>query len=90
MAVMDVMTTVSKETYEMGEALVLILKAVKKAQEDGWQAGQDLPVIITTVVANLGEVMDGVKAAKGEWVESKEAMIMAVAMTVAAAIEELS
>lgn len=89
MALMDVMTTVSKETYEMGEAFVAIVSAMKMALEDGWQLGQDLPVAVGALLANIGEITDGIKNAKGEWDEDQEAMIQAVTMTVAKLVKEL-
>ena len=89
MAVMDVMTSVSKETYEMGEAFVALVQAIKIAVEDGWQTGKDLPIVVSAVLANMSEILDGLKSAKGEWEEDEAAMVQAVTMTVAKLVAEL-
>lgn len=89
MAVMDVMTSVSKETYEMGEAFVAIVQAMKIAIADGWQTGKDLPIAISALLANIGEITEGIKNAKGEWEEDEAAMVQAVTMTVAKLVAEL-
>lgn len=89
MALMEVMTTVSKETYELGEALVSIVSAMNVALADGWQLGSDLPVAVTALLANIGEITEGIKSAKGEWEEDEAAMIMAMTMTVSKLVKEL-
>jgi len=89
MAVMDVMVPVSKETYEMGEALVDLIVKIKGALADGWQIGSDVPVMISAVVTNMAEIIEGMKAAKGEWDQDDAATVAALSLTVAALVKEL-
>jgi hypothetical protein len=63
---MDVSRSVSKETYEMGQALASLVGAIKKALEDGWQPGQDIPVIISAMIAELGKITKGLQGARSE------------------------
>lgn len=58
MAELTVEVHVSKEAYELGQALVAIAAAVKTALADGWQAG-DIPEVVATCVNVLGNAVDG-------------------------------
>lgn len=87
MAYIDMTVSVSKETYEMGEAVVELVEAVKKALEDGWQPLGDVPAIVAAVISRMGEIMQGAKEAKGEYEADPEASVMAAAMTLAALVK---
>lgn len=80
MAKMIVTTEVSKETYEMGMALAKMVEAIKDALADGWQPGQDLPVLITAVIGNIAQIAQGVAAAPAEQKEDQDAFLGAIAL----------
>ena len=56
---MEVQVNVAKETYELGMGVVKIIEAVQVALKDGYQPGQDLPVILMTSFGALTEAMIG-------------------------------
>lgn len=74
---------VSKETYELCLALADLITKTKVALEDGWQVGRDLPVVMTAVVQNIGEIIEGLNAAKGEFEADPDAFLAAIAVGVA-------
>ena len=74
---------VSKETYEMALALTAMVKGVKDALDDGWQLGQDLPAVVSVLVANLAQAVEGFRAAPGEWKEDPDAFVAAVSLGLA-------
>jgi hypothetical protein len=51
--VQTVTVTVQKEAYDLAENLVKFLAEIKKALGDGWQPGQDLPVLFSALLADL-------------------------------------
>lgn len=53
MDIIKVEAEVSKEAYELGQGLAKFVGAFKQALEDGWQTGQDLPVILSSAMADL-------------------------------------
>ena len=59
---------VTKEASEMADALVELVKSVKKHSADGFQAGQDLPAI---VMENLNQLMKGVEGVDKLGAEAK-------------------
>lgn len=68
-----------KEWSEVGDALVEIAKAVKLAKADGWQAGQDVPVVLLASFQPLAKALDGVMMLEGEAKEAPEGAIKAMA-----------
>lgn len=81
MAKIRLETDVSKETYELGVALTNMMKGIKEALDDGWQMGEDLPKIITVIVSNLAQAVEGVKYAPSEFKEDPEATVLALALS---------
>jgi hypothetical protein len=63
---------VSKETHELAVGLGKVVDAVKGALADGWQAGTDLPVVLTTVIADLIPAIQGVEKLKEEVVDVEQ------------------
>lgn len=55
-----------KEAYELAKGLGAFGAAVKAALADGWQIGQDMPVIITAAVANVVPALEGASAVTDE------------------------
>lgn len=51
-----------KAASDLGDGLVAFASVAKQALADGWQPGQDLPVLVSAAVANLikplGELKD--------------------------------
>lgn len=58
-----------KEILEVGIALGAILRATGEALKDGFQPGEDLPVIITSAIAHLGQAIQGVNEVGNEFKE---------------------
>ena len=71
MAKIKVEVEVTKEAHELAQALVGLVKSTKVALADGFQAGMDLPVIVTS---NMMPLMSGVEGAEKLGLESKEDM----------------
>ena len=78
---LQVQVEVSKEAYELGQALVSLVKAVKVAVADGFQVGQDVPVIVMAAMAELPKGIEGIQKL-GE--ESKDGAAFAAAFGLAA------
>ncbi len=72
---------VSKETSELLEGLTKFAVAVKGALKDGWQVGQDLPVVLTSALGDLAPALQGAEAIKEEAKDTKE-FAAAVALSV--------
>lgn len=50
---------IPKETGELIIGITNFLKAIRKSQENGWQAGEDLPIIMMSALATLPDALDG-------------------------------
>lgn len=50
---------VPKEIYEVGLCVSNMLQATGVALKDGWQAGQDIPVILTGALSGLMTAIEG-------------------------------
>ena len=77
----DINLTVSKETYELGIGLAEFIGQVKNALEDGWQPGEDLPVMLTSALSVLAPSLQGIEKIKGEYEDNPDAFANAVAIT---------
>jgi len=87
MATIDVQVTVSKETHELGIGMSSFVGSVKQALADGWQPGQDLPVIITSAVTDLVPSIQGVDQMDDEAKENPIAFANAIAVSLSKAAE---
>lgn len=76
----------AKETLEVGEGLAGMLKDVRQALADGWQPGQDIPVILSSAMARLGTAVDGALKVNDERKASPQAFVNAVMLPVADAV----
>lgn len=63
---------VSKETSELLEGLTKFAITVKGALKDGWQVGQDLPVVLASALGDLAPALQGMEAIPLEVKQSKE------------------
>lgn len=86
---LEVTKEVSKETYEFGIALGAMIKEIKKALSDGWQPGQDLPVIFGSIIGNMAELVQGVQAAQQEEKADPEAFVLACSLALAEVVNSL-
>jgi len=66
---------VPKEVDEVMVAIVNILKVTKQALADGWQPGQDLPVILTAAATNLLPAVDGMNKIGDEWKQERAGVL---------------
>lgn len=73
----EVPVSVSKEAHDIGSGLFKIQKAAKEALSDGWQPGQDLPIILTTAMSEMLEMLSGIDKVPGEWSEDNAAFMKA-------------
>jgi hypothetical protein len=52
-----VSVSVEDKSYDVGQAVVQIVKAAKDALADGFQPGQDIPVILTSAISQLVTIL---------------------------------
>lgn len=81
MTTLDVNVTVSKETYELGQGLAAFTGAMKKALEDGWQMGDDLPAILASAMSDLVPAFIGIEGVADEIAADKLAFSRALAIS---------
>jgi len=87
MATLDVTVTVSKETYELGQAVGQLVEATKVALADGWDTSQDLPVLMLEALRVLPPAVQGVDQLDDEMKANPSAFAKAIALGVADAVE---
>lgn len=79
----------SKETYELGKGVAEFIGAIKVALADGWQLGNDMPVIVSAALATLVPAVDGVTKVKEELAQDKKAFLNAASLTGAAVLSAI-
>lgn len=77
MAKLKVEQEVSKEAYELSSGLKKAIEDVQKALADGWQPGQDLPVMLQALMMDIVPAVQGVDKMGAEMVEDTEAFVTA-------------
>lgn len=70
---MEVTQKVTKEAYELGEGCKKTVLAIYKALKDGWQPGQDMPIVFQTIMADLVPAVQGIEKLTEEQKEDQEA-----------------
>ena len=75
---MDLTVQIPKETADLVQGLTGFIKACKKALSDGWQPGQDIPVLMAAAISNLGPALEGFDKIGQEAYDNPQAMITAV------------
>jgi len=78
MAKETVSVEVEKSGYEVMVGLAKIVAAVKQSLADGFQPGQDLPVLIMAAVADLPAVLGAAVGVPGDLAEDKLAFVKGV------------
>lgn len=71
MAKLQVTLECAKETYELGKGVGDFVAAVKAALSNGWQAGEDVPAVITAALTCLVPALQGAEKIKDELVADK-------------------
>ena len=89
MSKVEVTSEVSKELYELVDALGQMALAVKAALADGWQVGTDLPVLVAAAMSTLGPAVEGVDKITDEVAEDLGASVLALAVPLAKLLPEL-
>lgn len=78
MAVQSVEVQVSKEAYELAQKLVQFVAESKKALDDGWQLGSDLPVVLAAVMQDLIPAIQSLNAVAPGFQENPKAFVQAL------------
>ena len=71
---------VEKEVYEMALNLRDFVGAVKQAMADGWQPGQDLPILLTAALTNLVPALQKINQIAPNLAEDKVAFVKALTL----------
>lgn len=79
---------VSKEAYELGEALKELIVVTKKALEDGFQLEKDIAPILSVAVARLPAAIDGMNKIPAEAKEDPNAVVMAIMNSLSGIVSE--
>ena len=69
---------VSKETYEAAIGIVNFIKAAKKAGDDGWSIGEDVPTMLNEMLTGLIPSLQGVTLIDEEFRDSPSEFIAAL------------
>jgi len=80
MATKSVTVECSKETLEALQNSAEFVKATRQALADGWQLGQDLPVLMTAALTQLVPALSALDNVKDELAENRKAFERAVAL----------
>ena len=57
----EVKLMVAKETYELGQGIDKFIAALQGALANGWQMGEDLPIVVQSAIADLVPAVQGVE-----------------------------
>ena len=71
---------VSKEAYELMLGLAGVVSGVKRALDDGWQVGEDLPAILSAVMVNLVPALQGVQDLPAEAMSETPEFVAALSL----------
>ena len=78
MASKDVVVKVDDVAYDVGASLVKFVVAAKGALADGWQPGSDLPVILSSAIADLAPVLGKVGSLPAEFEADKVGFVKGI------------
>lgn len=79
--VVDKTVKVSKEADELADGIARCIVSIRKALADGWQPGSDLPVVLSSVMADLVPAVQGVEKLGAEKKENVQAFVTAFALS---------
>lgn len=77
---------VAKEVYELGVGISQVVKAVKEALDNGWQMGEDLPLVLSAVISHLVPAVQGIDKISDELKEDPSAFAKGVVIPVSDAV----
>jgi hypothetical protein len=80
--IVDTQEKVSKEAHELAEGIANTVLSIQKALSDGWQPGQDLPIILNAVLLDLVPKIQGIEKLGSEKEENLEAFVTAFLLPV--------
>jgi hypothetical protein len=86
---MEIQLNTPKEVTEVGIALSSILKAVSLSLKDGFQPGQDIPAIVMSAIASLGNAIEGIENLPEEFKSSPVMATMGILAPVSEGVEAL-
>jgi hypothetical protein len=75
MSKVQVQEFVEPVSYDLTQKLGDFVFQIRKAVADGWQPGQDLPVVLTAVMKDLIPVVQGLEQALAESKDDEEAFV---------------
>jgi hypothetical protein len=81
---------VSEKTYEFGIGLNKFVKALKTALADGFQVGDDVPVILASALGDLVPIVTGFENIKLEMEANRSAFLAAITLTAIKLAENLA
>jgi len=79
-----------KEITEIAAGSANIVVASYKALQDGFQAGADIPAVLTSAVANLPTMVTGMDQLDDEWDQARSKFLLAWAIEGERAFDEIS
>jgi len=77
MSIIKKEVSVSKETSELADSLVSLVKSIREHVKDGFQAGQDVPAILMENLQSLMKGVEGVDQLDDEAKENLSAFVNA-------------
>ncbi len=86
---MELKVEVPKESYELAQAVVAVVKSVKDALADGFQPGQDLPAVVIAAFGQLSGAVQGLDKLDDELKASPVGVAKALGLSIGDAIEAL-
>lgn len=81
MSTKEVTVVVEEKAYEVGQCLVSIVSKAKAALADGFQPGQDIPVILAGSVADLLKIIGDMGSLPAESKENAGAFRKALVLS---------
>jgi hypothetical protein len=84
-----VTVSVSEKTYELGLGLNKFVKALKTCLSDGFQVGDDIPVILSGALGDLLPIIAGFEDIKTELAEDHGAFLNAITLTATSLVANL-
>ena len=78
----NVEVKVAKETHEAVSGLVKFVAAAKGAADDGWNAGDDIPVVLNSLMAELIPALQGVTLIPDEFADHPSEFVAALTASI--------
>lgn len=78
---LEIKVQVEKEAYELGQGIKNMTLSCTKALKDGFQPGQDLPVVLQAAMVDLFPALQGVEKLGLELEEDASAFVKAFVLS---------